>query len=81
LAFFATLDAEDLFCCFALPPAATFLALWFEVADAVADCFVGALWTVDWDCPPAPPPVWVCVAFWLVLLSFWAVAEAVEELV
>jgi hypothetical protein len=78
----ATPEADDALCCFALPPVATFAGDWFAAAEAVADCSVGALWTVDCACPPdEPPPFWVCVTVWLVLLSLLAVAEAVEELV
>ena len=67
-----------------LPPAESFVpdwfvADWFDVADAVALCWVGALWTIACDCPS--PPVCVAVALWVVLLSFCADDEALDSLV
>ena len=70
--------AETLFW-LAPPPADSFVADWFDVADAVALCSVGAFWTIVCDCPS--PPVCVTVALWVVLLSFWADDEALDELV
>jgi hypothetical protein len=50
--------------CVALPPEATFVADWVDVAEAVAVCCVGAFWTIVCDCPPPPsPPLCVAVAF------------------
>jgi hypothetical protein len=73
--------AESLFW-WELPPAETFVAVWVEAAEAFALCCVGAFWTIVCDCPPLPAsPLCVAVAFWLVLLSFWADDEALEELV
>jgi hypothetical protein len=69
-------------CCVALPPEATFVADWVDVAEAVAVCCVGAFWTIVCDCPPLPsPPLCVAVAVCVVLLSFCADDEALEELV
>jgi hypothetical protein len=80
-ALFADATAAEALFWFALPPAETFVADWFDVAEAVALCSVGAFWTIVCDCPEPPAlPVWVIVAFWVVLLSFCADDEALEEL-
>jgi hypothetical protein len=79
LEFLETAVDDEVLSCFALPPLATFVGLWLEREVALADCLVGATWIVDWDC--RAPPVCVWVARWTVVLSFWAVAEDVEELV
>jgi hypothetical protein len=57
------------------------VADWVDVAEAAAVCCVGASWTIVCDCPPPPPPLCVVVALCVVLLSFWADEEALEELV
>jgi hypothetical protein len=82
LALFADATAAEALCWLALPPAETFDAVWLDVAEAVALCWVGASWTIVCACPPPPaPPVCVAVALWVVLLSFSADEEALEELV
>jgi hypothetical protein len=81
LALFADATAAETLCWLAPPPVATFDAAWVDVAEAVAVCCVGASWTIVCDCPPPPAPLCVAVALWVVLLSFWADEEALEELV
>jgi hypothetical protein len=74
--------AEASLCWVALPPEATLVVDWVDVEEDVAVCCVGAFWRTVWDCPPPPSPLLcVTVAFWVVVLSFWADDEALEELV
>ena len=81
-ALFADATAAESFCWLALPPVETFVAFWVDVAEAVAVCWTGAFWTTVCDCPPPPsPPLCVTVALWLLLLSFCADDDALEELV
>jgi hypothetical protein len=82
LALFADATAVEALCWLALPPVETFDAVWVDVAEAVALCSVGASWTIVCDCPSPPaPPLCVAVTLWVVLLSFSADEEALEELV
>jgi hypothetical protein len=78
LEFRETAEEEDLFSWFAAPPLATFVALWLERDVALADCWVGATWIVDWFC--SEPPTCVGDARWMVVLSFSAVEDDAEEL-
>jgi hypothetical protein len=82
LALVAEPAADESLCCVALPPEAAFVADCLELADALALCCTGALWTIVCDCASPPsPPLCVTVALWVVLLSFCADDEALEELV
>ena len=79
---FADATAAESFCWLALPPVETFVAFWVDVAEALAVCCTGAFWTTVCDCPPPPsPPLCVTVALWVLLLSFCADDDELEELV
>ncbi|MFL5944994.1 MAG: response regulator transcription factor [Gaiellaceae bacterium] len=58
------------------------MADWVDVDGAPALCSVEAVCTVDCDCPALdPPPTWVWVLDWLVVLSLLAEEVALFELV
>jgi len=81
-ALFSDATAAESFRWLALPPAERFVAFWVDVAEALALCCTGAFWAIVCDCAPPPsPPLCVTVALWVVLLSFCADDDALEELV
>ena len=80
MALLAALEVCDVLFCRAAPALEAFVAACSELADAVAVCWVGAVWVTDCDRPPSEP-LWVGVLVWLVPLSLLADAEAPFELI